>query len=864
MLIHYVLTLVLTFAALLIILAVTFNSFSRMVREDIIKLGENSVAECASKLDNFLVNSNNTLETTGRHMNYMMSRATTNKEILEYLVYQTDRFLTEGDSSFTGVYGFINGEFLDGTLWVPDSDYVPTERPWYTEAVKNAGSIALISPYLDSKTGKIVISLSRNLDDKRSVLAIDLFMDEVQSIVEEKNDEAIDYSMVVDVNGFVVAHSDARQKGEEYFGDKYRNTAKESLMRRVLGAKERTFEFDFNGQSKIVFSKVVQNSWYVVMVVSEDKLFEKIERTMVRNIVISMFIFVILLFFCTSSYRNRVRALNSNKAKSTFLANMSHEIRTPINGILGMNALLLKECKDSTLRGYAQNVQSAGHSLLSLINDILDISKIESGKMELVNVKYDLFSVLNDCYSIANPRAQSKELHFKIDVNPKLPARLQGDEVRIRQVVNNLLSNAVKYTSTGSVHFKVDFFTEENAKLEVGGNVTLVIRVEDTGIGIKPDDFKKLFKTFQRLEEDRNRNIEGTGLGLNLTKSLVDMMNGEISVDSEYGKGSTFEVRIPQVVCSTEVIGDFAEKYKAMVALDENAPIHFFAPKARILVVDDVEMNLRVVRGLLKATKIQVDMAMSGSFALSMMEENRYDMILLDHMMPVMDGLETFRRMKAMPTFSLERTPVIMLTANAIMGAKEMYMDAGFTDYLTKPIREAVLLATLKKYLPEHLVLTDDDVGAGPAAVPSAVSAAVPSAVSATVPTAGPAAAVPGSAPKASGVAALSFLDVDKGLGYCMNDESFYLEMVEEYLKTARIDSLENFFRTEDFSNYRIAIHALKSTSLTIGATKLSEKAKALEFACRDSNFAYVKENHGACMSDYSELLAKIKAALSA
>lgn len=390
----------------------------------------------------------------------------------------------------------------------------------------------------------------------------------------------------------------------------------------------------------------------------------------------------------------RKNAESANMAKSFFLANMSHEIRTPINGILGMNTMLLKECKDSALLEYAQNIQNAGHTLLSLVNDVLDITKIESGKMELLIGEYNLFSVLNDCYCVANPRAQSKGLEFNINVNPKTPSVLDGDEVRLRQIVNNLLSNAIKYTPAGTVDLLVDFkqLSDEGAT----HRVELSIIVADTGIGIRSDDRNKLFQSFERIDLDRNRNIEGTGLGLNLTKKLVEMMGGRILVKSVYGSGSVFEVHIPQSVKSDEVIGNFMERHKDFISVS-SAVKKFKAKNAKLLVVDDVPMNLKVVSGLLKDTEVKIDMATNGEDALRLVEENHYDLILLDHMMPVMDGVETLQCMKELKGFDIQKTPVVMLTANAVVGAKDVYMQAGFTDYITKPIREDVLLTTVKK-----------------------------------------------------------------------------------------------------------------------------------------------------------------------
>lgn len=522
----------------------------------------------------------------------------------------------------------------------------------------------------------------------------------------------------------------------------------------------------------------------------------------------------------------RKNAESANMAKSFFLANMSHEIRTPINGILGMNTMLLKECKDSALLEYAQNIQNAGHTLLSLVNDVLDITKIESGKMELLIGEYNLFSVLNDCYCVANPRAQSKGLEFNINVNPKTPSILDGDEVRIRQIVNNLLSNAIKYTPAGTVDLLVDFkpLSDEGSAHQV----ELVIIVADTGIGIRSDDRDKLFQSFERIDLDRNRNIEGTGLGLNLTKKLVEMMGGRILVKSVYGSGSVFEAHIPQSVKGDEVIGNFMERHKDFISVS-SAVKKFKAKDAKLLVVDDVPMNLKVVSGLLKDTEVKIDTATNGEDALRLVEENHYDLILLDHMMPVMDGIETLQCMKDLNNFDIQKTPVVMLTANAVVGAKDAYMQAGFTDYITKPIREDVLLTTVKKYLPKELIVEDESTEKEPAE----------------------------GALKLMGNLS-DILDVATGLGYCMNDKSFYKEMLAEYIQNDHSTDLENFFKKNDFENYRIVIHSLKSTSLTIGAVKLSAAAKALETACKEGNVDFVRKQHEKCMADYKMVLEKL------
>lgn len=578
----------------------------------------------------------------------------------------------------------------------------------------------------------------------------------------------------------------------------------------------------------------------------------------------------------------KILAEKASLAKSQFLANMSHEIRTPINGILGMDTMLLKECKDATLKEYALNIQSAGQTLLSIINDILDISKIESGKMEIVPVEYDLFTVLNDCRNMVAMRANEKSLDLRVEVEKTMPSGLMGDEIRVRQIINNLLSNAVKYTPSGSVILRVSFERIENVET---GNVdvsmiNLIVAVQDTGIGIRSEDVDKLFMTFQRLEEKRNRNIEGTGLGLNLTKRLVDLMGGDIQVESEYGKGSTFIVAIPQIVKRNDPIGDFSERYRREISNDSNRN-HFKAPSANILVVDDVPMNLRVMGGLLKETEILMDSALNGMEALERIKRKHYDMIFLDHMMPVMDGMETMSIMKTLSGYPNERTPVIMLTANADKQAKDFYLQAGFSGYLSKPIRENDLMEILVGLLPPELVnytkndyaemetksmegLYQDPIISAPLVNDLPQTKNIPLAKMNEPPAPEKIQEQDSDARDYLGIAcskdledlaATNFVDVAIGLGYCMNDEDFYREMLQEFLNSNKENDLSVALKERDYESYRIIAHALKSSSLTIGAVDFSSRAKAMEFACKDGLYDYVQMHHEEMMAEYRNFM---------
>ncbi len=513
-------------------------------------------------------------------------------------------------------------------------------------------------------------------------------------------------------------------------------------------------------------------------------------------------------------------AVLANEAKSRFLANMSHEIRTPINAVMGMDEMILRETKDASVRDYAADIYSAAQSLLSIINDILDLSKIESGKMEIVPVDYDVSSMIHDVVNLIEMRAKNKDLNFEVKVSSEIPARLYGDDVRIRQVMTNILTNGVKYTETGSVYLRVS--GERDGEI-----FFLHVEVEDTGIGIKPEDLPKLTAAFERIEESRNRNVEGTGLGMNITTQLLDLMDSHMEVDSVYGKGSTFSFTVRQKITDATPIGDFETRVKN---LSENYHFtkSFVAPDAEILVVDDNSLNRKVFISLLKATLINVTEASGGEECLAWVREKHFDIIFLDHMMPGMDGVETLHAMRAMEDYPNAATPVFVLTANAVAGACENYLKEGFDGFVSKPVVSDKLERVIRDNLPASMV-SEVETGSGE-----------------------------GTGEASGGELDLAALPAVDGLDW--NYAWLHLPETELLASTVRdfhdaIDpqadrlqesytALMNGGSKESFAAYRVQVHSMKSSAAIIGIILLAGIANTLEFAARDENMAVILSMH--------------------
>lgn len=740
-------------------------------------------------------------------------------------------------------FQYPDTDMICATDFVPNGTMDYTKRKWYTVPT-TLHKLAIQTAYKDTDTGRQIITISREviIDGKlKGVLAIDIFVNQMVDTINSMKVPENSYGFLIDNDNGLVVHPNVDYgyientpiPMEDLKGNPYKDLTEK--IDNNLRYKDLLWIDDYDGEKRTFFvSKVECCDWYVGIALSESVWTKDARKLMFK---FTLIMALLCLLIGTISIVIFVRALlkpvsiaeSASKAKSDFLANMSHEIRTPINAILGMDELIIRETENENIFKYATNIQNSGKLLLSLVNDILDFSKIEAGKMEISFIEYELSSLLSDLINMVLYKADEKGLDLKVDIDKEIPHRLFGDERRIIQIISNLLTNAIKYTKEGKVILGVKYNKIDDQ------NIELIIEVEDTGIGIKPEELNLLFISFMRLDVKKNRSIEGTGLGLNITNSLLKIMGGNLKVKSSYGKGSTFIATIPQKIVSFEGIGDFQENYKKSIVKKKYYKKTFIAPQGRILVVDDNNMNLAVITELLKSTELNIDTAISGQECLNKVTNNTYHIIFMDHMMPEMDGIETFEKMRDMDDNLCKDVPVIALTANAISNAKKMYLDYGFADYISKPIEGNNLERIIIKYLPSKIVhkiceikseklinqqdsfILSNDLG--------------------------------------------ECINLNKGLMYSAENIENYKFQLEIYKNTSEDtkEKIQLAYEEKDWKTYTNLVHALKSTSLGIGAELLSERARKLEVASNLRDVTYILHNHNDMLELYDKIILDIK-----
>ncbi len=721
--------------------------------------------------------------------------------------------------------------------WEPDDNWHVEERQWYVDTIDSGDNFNVSAPYLDEQTGLYCTTLSKIVYDEKGnfigVLGIDYYLDKLIGILGESYTDT-GYAFLTDIEGNILNHP-----YEEYqMKPGYSVNAADICYRSVLSEIDGNYVniTDYDGGTKLCLAMKEDISGFNVFVV-KDQMYIMGSAIYSELIYIGVFLLCIIIVNAIMNSLTRWqakvnrelkeaadKAISADKAKNNFLANMSHEIRTPINAVLGMNEMIMRESDEKQIVEYAANIQSAGRTLLSIINDILDLSKIESGKMEIVPVEYDVSSLVNDIVNMIKVRAEKKNLRFIPEIDEKIPSVLFGDDVRLRQIITNILTNAVKYTPEGYVRLKMNAIQIED------GMVRLEVSVSDTGIGIKEEDMDKLFTSFQRLDQEKNRSIEGTGLGITIVSQLLKMMGSELNVSSVYGVGSTFSFVVEQKIVNAEPMGNYELRFKASAeSISENASKT--APDVRILVVDDNETNLLVAKSLLKRTLAKVETASSGKDCIELLKSNIYDIVFLDHMMPEMDGIETLKKIKEEQLGV--GTVFVALTANAIHGAKQTYLEAGFDDYLSKPFTGHDIEKCLFSHISRDMIkIAENEDGSSSPEDAARSSADVG-----------------------------SRLDIEGALEALGSDPDEYMNAVYDFCDNNRCNDLELDYNFKDLRSYRVNLEKAEADAELVGLTELAEAASKLMSAAESNDMSYIAENHSSFIKMYRRATENLEGA---
>ncbi len=685
------------FCVTIAVTCVAGSYFYRTTKENIHLQGRVNAVQSAKEFDNYLLIRKNTVILAGHVVDEMIKAGNSNSEILEYMTAQSLSIKKSIDKDYTGLYGWINGEYLDGDGWVPDEDYVPTERPWYTETIHDSSEVTFVRPYLDEQTETVLTTMAQKLPDGVSVIALDVTLSRIQEITEKiAHQTQGTLGIVLDDTGRVIAHSDDFELGKNYLEET--DTLGAALAAELFNAENNDeFELSFKGQKYRVFTEEIEGGWQAISLIN-TRIFYRPLIIILSVMALFMLLeaFVLLTVIYNQSTKNIAiasaeEALSASRAKSRFLSRMSHEIRTPINAIIGLDSIALHdESISPRTRDELNKIGASARHLLSIVNDILDMSRIESGRMTLNEEKFSFQEFIEQINIIVDGQCKDRGLQFICKKTGPLEDHYKGDSLKLKQVLINILGNSVKFTEPpGQITFTTELKTCTEDK------ATLSFIMEDTGIGMDKEYLPKLFEAFSQEDTGNTSRYGGSGLGMAITKSFIEMMDGKINVESEKGVGTTFTV--------TVTLGRVSEAEARQTDEQETAEEEPGLAGLHLLIAEDQEINAEVLADLLELEEMSSEWAENGQQAVEIFaqsKEGQFDAILMDMRMPVMDGLTAAREIRKLSRPDAALIPIIALSANAFEEDIRQCLEAGMNEHLSKPVDIDRLKETLRRLIP--------------------------------------------------------------------------------------------------------------------------------------------------------------------
>lgn len=682
------------FLAFLTMVLVSYFYVSNIVQRQMLTIGEETMNTIQTSVTASLSESELMFSSVSQETKTLLINGESNQDILEFLVSTNNYYGEERSlrSDFLKVYAYIRGEFLDGSGWVPPDDYVPMQRPWYIGAAENGDGIYFSEPYVDADTGGICISFSQQLLDKDGnsfgIVAIDLNLTRITDYISSQEIANNGYGVLVDDNLNFTTHRDNLLIGAkmEEVGGGYDRLARMLTEQRTLSAER---FMDVDGTDSIAFFRTIFNGWHIGVIIPRASYLGQVYNLAIVLGSLGFVLMLILSYMLIRFHTDKMRSEEESRSKSSFLARMSHEIRTPMNAVIGMITIAKKSKTMDEVEVCLDKINDSANHLLGVINDVLDMSKIEAGKMELSEMEFLFQDMITQVTTVMNFKLEEGRQNFSVRINENVPKFIIADKQRLAQVITNLLSNANKFTPEGG-NIRLSVHQIEDA----GSRCKLQVEVEDDGIGISMEQQARLFRSFEQADNSISRKYGGTGLGLAISKKIIDLMDGEIWIESEPGKGSKFIFTINAGVGASE------NEKEDIGLTDTEFTMDLFAGK-HILAADDVEINREILIALLDGTGVTIDSVENGREACDKFAANPeiYDMILMDLHMPEMDGYEATRIIRTMKLAKARTIPIIAMTANVFREDIEKCMLAGMNDHVGKPLDINTIIAKMKHYL---------------------------------------------------------------------------------------------------------------------------------------------------------------------